>query len=714
MATKVGDVFAEFRLKADKAEADLKKFRAELKKVTKETTSTEKSVEKLGKTEKETAKEVAASKKKAAAAEKERAKAAKMAAREAEKASRAQEKAANKAAKAAESASAQAKKAGQGIARGMAIGTAAVLAAGLGVASFAQNWAVTVDEVGKAASKLKIPAQELQALEHAADLSGASSDNLRKSIQNLNKFITEGKEKGVTEFTKSLFAVGLGLKDIEGKTKTQQFGIISDELNKIENTALKATLQMKLFGEEAGPQLGNFTEQGSKGINKLVGEVEQLGGTLSKEALTAAAGLNDELARTKVVASGVANFVGTRLAPVIERIAAKFRKWLMANKALIASRLDAFLRATASAAARLLPQFIELAANALKLIDAVGGLEGALKAAIGGLIAFKLAFITAFGPVGPIAAAIVGVITLFSVLDSKLDQAARKVDRLVGRSLETSGLFDTGEFDKDELSKTERGRKLLRLESIKDILVKNQSTEKDIGSRTREETLKIRNDPGTADEFAHEDQQESINTLDARRRLAELRAAKILELQAEIDAEKTGIRNERLKASRNALRAQESKRREQEPLRAEFRKLAQLAITNKATPNQLKRLKFLGSKGQLDIDTPSATKSFFAPQAAGGEKDKVAKSPAELIQEALGGGGTLGIGGLTPSGPGTTINHNNFSINLAAPQIEIIIKNLPQNATPMDVAKKVKEVIGTTIQDAVRVSYDTQVRQVIG
>ncbi len=103
-----------------------------------------------------------------------------------------------------------------------------------------------------------------------------------------------------------------------------------------------------------------------------------------------------------------------------------------------------------------------------------------------------------------------------------------------------------------------------------------------------------------------------------------------------------------------------------------------------------------------------------AGAGGGGAAKPERKTPQQLIQEALGGGGSLGVGGLVPSGPGTTINHNNFSINLAAPDIDIIIKGLPANATAGDVAQRVKDEMRNAVQDTVRIAYQTQVQQVVG
>lgn len=654
MATKVGDVFAELRLKADKADADLKSFRKELKVAGGELGKAEKKTETFGKRLKRLGK--------------------------------------------------VAKNAGGTVAKGMAVATAAIGVGAAAAFTFVKRWSAVTDTLGKTAQQVNTTAAELQGLQFAAGISGESGESVLNAIKQFAKLSTDAREKGVTPFTAALFQLGLSFKDLDDKSFTERFALVSDRLKNVKDDATRTSIALRLFGRDS-QRLGNTLSLGSEKLNDLIGEFHELGGTISEEALAAAADFNDESLRLQTVLQGVKNIIGARLAPVITAMITRFRRWTKANKDLIATRLEKFLKSSADAAVRLIPKIVELAEQIISLVTSIGGIEQAFKVVLGGLVIFKLAFVTALGPAGPIAAAILGIILLFDTLASRVEAAKRKTEEFRKSASKSKTLLDDPDFDPTELSKNAQRR-------ITDLNREQKALKEQLATRAklRKELPKTGTVAGRFGETTKVVPKRVLKEFD---RITDEFARDILQLEGKIS---TIVAADRSRERREQIKGQRAKVKEDErraPLIAEFQKLAQLFTRGKATPAQEKRLRFLSKDLQIDIPTKIDDPFADRPGAGGADKPQP-KTPSELIREALGGGGKLGVGGLVPSGPGTTINHNNFTINLAPADIDIIVKGLPQNATASDVAQRVKDAVKGAVSESVREAYDLQVRQVVG
>lgn len=653
MATKVGDVFAELRLRADKAEADLKDFRTQLKGASGDMDKGEKRTKTFGQSLKKLG--------------------------------------------------GQAKHSGGLVAKGMAIGTAAITGAALVAFSFTKNWAEVTDQMGKAASQINITAGELQGLKFAAELSGESGESAQNAIKQFARLSIDAREKGVTPFSNALFQLGLSFKDLDDKTFTEKFGLISDRLNNVDDSATRTSLALRLLGRDS-QKLGNTLSLGSKKINEAVGEVSKLGAALTDEALVAAADFNDEMLRLTTTVSGVKNLIGTRLTPVITRMVTRWRTWILANRQLLATKIDKFLRAAADAAVRLVPQIVALAESVIDLVDGLGGIEQALKVAIGGIALFKIAFIAALGPAGPIAAAIGGIILAFDTLASRIDSAKRKADEAQRSALRAKTLLDDPDFDPSSLTSDAQRRRIQNLDREQKILKETLATRKQLRAALPKTEAFI----GKTGKLSQIVPASVLGEFD--RDTARLRR----DIGQVTEKISTIVAADRARAIRTEGKRRKASLKDQErraPLIKEFQKLSPQFVRGKLKGAQLK--KFLALAKDLEIDIPEKITDAFATKTGGGAADRP-KTPAELIQEALGGGGKLNVGGLVPSGPGTTINHNNFTINLAPADIDIVVKDLPKNASAMDVASKLKDVLRGAVADVVRQTYDTQVRQVVG
>jgi hypothetical protein len=161
------------------------------------------------------------------------------------------------------------------------------------------------DELRETAIALGLPAQQLQALEHAASLAGLEMDELRASIARLNRVAAQSAEgKGQADVFKKL---GVELKEADGTLKTsgQLFEEAGAAIAAIENPTERAGLASEIFGKSYAKLLPLFAE-GGDGIKKLKAEVDELGFGFDDAFLENSDEINDNLSRVKKGLVGVA------------------------------------------------------------------------------------------------------------------------------------------------------------------------------------------------------------------------------------------------------------------------------------------------------------------------------------------------------------------------------------------------------------------------
>lgn len=191
-----------------------------------------------------------------------------------------------------------------------ALGGVAVAAAAMGVAIMhALN---SAGELIDAANNLGIAAQSLQAMQHAAALTGVSADALNSSLQKLNSNIGSALINGTGGATDALKKLNLPLKDIAAMKTDKQFEVIAAEINKIPNAAERSALAVELFGKQ-GPKMLAMAEN----IGKARHEMEAMGLALSDIDLAALDMAGDSVDELKMIFESGLKKAVAEIAPYI-------------------------------------------------------------------------------------------------------------------------------------------------------------------------------------------------------------------------------------------------------------------------------------------------------------------------------------------------------------------------------------------------------------
>jgi len=276
---------------------------------------------------------------------------------------------------------------------------------------FTSGASSAIDQTNKLSRALGISFQELQQLQLAADLSGASSEQLANAFTRAQVTITKAANGGV-EATRALRSLGLSVSELAGLSSSQQFERIATAIAAIQNPAQRAAAAVAIFGRSGAQLLPTFQELGSnlQRAEAFFGGFQQ---RLSTNDASNVEAVNDAFTEVGKAVQEVAGLVISRLSPALLRGSESLRTFIQSvNIDDVARRAGSALEQFARAA--------ELLANIVSV-----GLQRPLFAA-GAALAFINRQAIASGVVGlgrafaAAASAAVGLATSSTVAAASL------------------------------------------------------------------------------------------------------------------------------------------------------------------------------------------------------------------------------------------------------------------------------------------------------
>lgn len=193
---------------------------------------------------------------------------------------------------------------------------------GIGVGALVEGQMEAIDSTAKLSDRLGIATEQLTGLQHAANLSGVSSEQLSTGLGFLLKNMADAANGG-KETSAAFKSLGLDAKDLIGLPTDVAFGKISDALNAIDNPAQKAGAAVKIFGK-AGQELLPLLAEGSKGLAEMSDDAVKLGISFNRVDAAKVEEANDAITRLKDVFIGIADQIGIAIAPGVTYVANAF------------------------------------------------------------------------------------------------------------------------------------------------------------------------------------------------------------------------------------------------------------------------------------------------------------------------------------------------------------------------------------------------------
>lgn len=252
------------------------------------------------------------------------------------------------------------------------VGAAAAAAAAAGLAAMVKSSVNAADAARKAAQGAGVTTEAFTGLQHAAELSGVSSDKLSSSLGRFNKTISEAA-KGSKSQAQVFADMGLSVTDAEGRLKSADKMLleVAGKFAGYEDGASKAALAQELFGK-GGAAMIPLLNQGADGIASMTQQAERLGLVISDETAAAAEQFNDSLTVLGAVGRGVSNTMMKDMLPAMNSVTG-----LMLDYAE-----NSDIAATASAAlGAVLKALISVGVTIGAVFEAVGKRIGAVAAA---------------------------------------------------------------------------------------------------------------------------------------------------------------------------------------------------------------------------------------------------------------------------------------------------------------------------------------------
>jgi|688.fasta_scaffold14622_15 hypothetical protein len=230
-----------------------------------------------------------------------------------------------------------------------------------------------IDNTRQLAASLGVSYQELRTLQVAADLSGASTEELAKAFTRAQVTITNAAG-GSKEAAKALSTLGLSADGLATQTSTQQFQTIASAINSIENPAQRAATAVAVFGKAGAQLLPTFRElpENLKTAQTFLGGFRDGVAGLDPEKIDA---IGDSFGLAGQAMQELAGRILTQLQPALTQGADNFIKFVQSINV--------------PEAARTLAVLLEDVGNALAFVGRVAvPLAQNLLPAIGGYLAF--------------------------------------------------------------------------------------------------------------------------------------------------------------------------------------------------------------------------------------------------------------------------------------------------------------------------------------
>lgn len=204
-----------------------------------------------------------------------------------------------------------------GFAKGAAVAGAAVAAAAAGgVAYGVRQYIKMGDALDKMSKRTGVSVESLSELKHAAELSGASAEQLERGFMGLSRALFDAS-RGSAEPVEALRRIGLTFEDLKGLKPEEQMSKIADGLSKVADASDRGAIAQRLMGRQ-GRQLLPMFENGAAGMDAMRQQARDMGLSMSTEAAAGAARLLDALTVLGSQLKVLAFEVGAAAAPFVE------------------------------------------------------------------------------------------------------------------------------------------------------------------------------------------------------------------------------------------------------------------------------------------------------------------------------------------------------------------------------------------------------------
>jgi hypothetical protein len=202
------------------------------------------------------------------------------------------------------------------------VGSAFVTAGALAGAAIVKMRMQAIDNLAKTADKLGATTEALRGLQHAAEITGVSTNTMNMALQRMTRRVAEAAV-GTGEAKGALQELGLNAIQLQKLPLDVQMQKIANAMGNVQSQSDRVRLAMKLFDSE-GVALVNTLALGEQGLIQMAKEAEALGISISRVDAAQIEAANDSVTRATGVFEGFSNQIAVALSPAITELAANF------------------------------------------------------------------------------------------------------------------------------------------------------------------------------------------------------------------------------------------------------------------------------------------------------------------------------------------------------------------------------------------------------
>lgn len=243
----------------------------------------------------------------------------------------------------------------------------------------------TADEIDRAsdtAKKLGMTLPVFQRMGYAAQLNGASQEEMGQALQFISQNMVEAIN-GSKEATQWFARVGIPLAKLKTMNAGSVFEAIADKFNAVgdagQNAEKKIAVMKALMGR-SGAELKQVLDLGSAGLKKFYDEADRVGAVVSGETGDAMADFNDNFDRMKFSIFGVMAAITKAALPALDGLITRFTELNIANRAEWGERIGAMVSNIVTA----LPGFLKSLGQIAGALVVIAGAADFVAQAMGG------------------------------------------------------------------------------------------------------------------------------------------------------------------------------------------------------------------------------------------------------------------------------------------------------------------------------------------
>ena len=184
-----------------------------------------------------------------------------------------------------------------------------------------REFAKAGDTIDKMRQRTGLASEALSELSFVAEQSGASIDQLDRSLAAMARFSLM-VSRGLATATDMLDLMGISTAEFNAQNPEERFKLMAEGISGIEDESIRAGVALSVFGR-SGRELLPALINGRKGIEDLQKEARDLGLTLSGADTAGAAAFVDALNRVRRTIKAVSFQVGAALGPSLEVVLGK-------------------------------------------------------------------------------------------------------------------------------------------------------------------------------------------------------------------------------------------------------------------------------------------------------------------------------------------------------------------------------------------------------